>query len=334
MWKGLLTMATLKLPKIETTIESVLKRGQGYPDVKWLAEYRGITQQEAYDAIIKHSAETNWGALAMDKPPLPPAPEKITHAEKKIASSKSNDNHIHDLPKEILRGVFGILSIIAGIRSWGFVYNWFAQWDSGFFSVIMATILTGAMIALPQAAIIFKREKRYVMLTISALIILFSVLFSMATTVAGLYNDRSKLIHAQSLAQASNKGNSEEVARLEKRGQEISADKAMDARELEALQDKIKPYQPGTMEYNRISVRIDNIKKRIDGYSNTIRLIQDRIDSKITDKSYVIEREDFFSYLESVSGIKKNEAEFGVSIIVSVIVDIAGPVFATIALFL
>lgn len=327
-------MAKHRLPTIENTIESVLKGGKGYPDVNWLADYRGITPQEAYDSIVKHQGETNWGALAMEKPKLPEAPPALSHKPKIPYANKTNAQHLHDLPKGILRGIFGILSIMAGIRSWGFIYGWFSQWDSGFFSVLMAFILTGIIIALPQAAIIFKREKRYFMLAVSSFLIIIAVTFSMVATVAGLYNDRSKSLHEASLASAANKGTMAEIERLEEQGKQTASDKLLDSNELTTLQSKLKEYEPATLEYNRVVNRVDNLKKRIDGYNNTIRMIQERIENKATEKVYVIERDDFFTYLEGVTGVKKAESEFSVSVVISIIIDIAGPVLASIALFL
>lgn len=327
-------MATRKLPTIEATIESVLKAGRGYPDAQWLADYRGITPSEAYEAIEAHYNGTDWGSLAVKKPPMPSAPDPKIKEKKLPYGNKTNLEHFHDMPKGILKVIFAILSIMAAIRSFGFIYGWFSQWDTGFFSVLMACILTGAMIALPQAAIIFKKTKRYVLLATCCILIFFAITFSMVTTVAGLYNDRSKTLHESSIAGATNAANMDEIAKLEKRGLEVASDKKIDSDEMVTLQAKLANYEPGTLEYNRIVNRVDNLKKRLDGYRNTLSLIQKQIDSKIDSKVYVIERDDFFTYIEGVTGVKRSESEFGISVVVSIIVDIAGPVFATIALFL
>ena len=198
----------------------------------------------------------------------------------------------------------------------------------------MATILTGAMIALPQAAIIFRKEKRHFMFVICAFIICIAISFSMVTTIAGLYNDLSMSVEANSKAQAANSQNKDEIDRIEQQMQKIASDKMLDTNELATLQEKLKKYEPGTMEYNRVVNRSDNLKLRIDGYNNTSAMMQSRLDSKLDNKVYIIQRPDFFTYLQTVTGIKRDESEFGISIVVSIIVDIAGPVFATIALFL
>lgn len=81
-------MAKVRLPPIEDTIESVLKAGQGYPDIPWLAQYQGVSYDEAYNAIINHYNNTNWGALALDKPPLPAPPVKEKHRRNESEQEK------------------------------------------------------------------------------------------------------------------------------------------------------------------------------------------------------------------------------------------------------
>ena len=329
-------MAQRRIPPIDATIESVLKAGRGYPEPQWLADYRGISIQDAYVAIQKHYDTTDWGALALKKPEMPsmPLPVEQKKEEKNPWKGKSSIEHFHEMPKGILKITFGVISIIAGIRSFGFVYGWFSQWDNGAMSVIMSIIITVSMIALPQAAIILLRERRWLLFLVSLFFVATIVSFAMVTTIQGLYVSRSNALKSHSEATATNSKNANELKQLELRGQQIAADKLQDSQERDLIPGQLKDYKPGTIEYNRLANRLANLKDRIDGYNNSLKLIQDRIDANLKDKVYVIERDDFFTYLESVTGINKTNIEFGLSVSVSIVIDIAGPVFATIAMFL
>jgi hypothetical protein len=327
-------MAQRRIPPIDATIESVLKAGRGYPEPQWLADYRGISVQDAYSAIQRHYDTTDWGELAAKKPEMPPMPSKKDLKDKNPWKNKSNDDHFHELPKGVLRIIFALVSIIAGIRSFGFVYGWFSQWDNGFMSVAMAVIITVSMICLPQAAIILFRERRWFLFGISIFLVVVMVSFSMVTTVQGLYSSRSTSLKNHSEANAANSKTADEIKRLEDRGLQITADKLQDTQERSLIPAKMQQYDPGTIEYNRLATRLQSLKERIDGANNELTLIQKRIDSKVSDKVYIIERDDFFTYLEGVTIIPKANLEFGTSISVSVVIDIAGPVFATIAMFL
>lgn len=326
-------MAQRRIPPINSTIESVLKAGRGYPEPQWLADYRGIPVMDAYEAIQAHFDSTDWGSLAIKKPVMPSVPEKKAQV-KNPWKGKTADDHFHAIPKGILRGIFGALSIIAGIRSFGFVYGWFAQGDSGFMSIIMAIIITISIIALPQVAIISLKEKRRFLFSVTIFLVVIMVSFSMVTTVQGLYTSRSNALKSHSEASAANSKVAGELKALELRGQQIAADKQQDTEERSLIPAQMQKYEPGTVGYNRLNNRLSNLKDRIDGYNNTLKLIQSSIDSKVSDKTYVIERDDFFTYLESVTNVPKSNLEFSASIAVSIVIDIAGPIFATIAMFL
>jgi hypothetical protein len=327
-------MVQRRIPLIEATIESVLKAGRGYPDPQWLADYRGISVADAYEAIQAHYDSTDWGSLAMKKPEMPPMPDKKVLKVKNPWKDKSGDDHFHELPKGIIRIIFAVVSVLAAIRSFGFVYGWFAQWDTGLMSIIMAIIITLAMITLPQASIILFKERRWLLFGGTLLLVVVMVSFSMVTTVQGLYTSHSNSLKSHSEANAANINNAASIKQLETRGMQITSDKKLDTEERALIPDQMKQYKPGTIEYNRLANRLQSLKERIDGANNELDLIQKRIDSKVNDKVYVIERPDFFTYLESVTNIPKDNLEFGTSISVSVVIDVAGPVFATIAMFL
>jgi hypothetical protein len=326
-------MAQRRIPPIDATIDSVLKADRGYPSPSWLADYRGISIQAAYEAIKAHYDRSAWESLGISKPTLPPMPDKKELSKNPWKSMTANE-HFHAIPKGILRVLFGIISVIAGVRSFGFIYGWFAQWDTGFMSVMMAVIITVAMISLPQAAIILFREGRWFLFIVSMFLVVVMVSFSMVTTVQGLYTSRSNSLKAHSEANSTNSKTADEIKRLELRGQQITADKLQDTQERSLIPAQMQKYEPGTIEYNRLANRLASLKDRIDGANTELKLIQSRIDSKVSDKVYVIERDDFFTYIEGVTGIRKADAEFGTSISVSIVIDIAGPVFATIAMFL
>jgi len=328
-----------KLPTIESTIMAVVKTGNGYPDPDWLASYRGISQDAAYAAMVEHRANTDWQSMDIPVPPMPKAPDREISLDDVTVrvdnGGRVNSIHsIHSIPKDILKGVFAILSILCAIRSWGFVYTWFAQWDSGFFSVILASILVGVQIAMPQAIIFAVREYRYALTTICTLVVVISVLFSMITTIGGLYNDRSKSIQFASAQDSQSAGVNDQLQRLELENSRILDGQKIDIVELGTLQKNLEKYQPGTYEYNRTVNRIDAVKARIDAANakvaknDSVRL---SVSSAVV---YTVKRNDFYQFLDDITGLDTKLLEFIISIIVSIIVDIAGPVFATLALFL
>ena len=111
-------------------------------------------------------------------------------------------------------------------------------------------------------------------------------------------------------------------------------DKESDSIELSLLQRNIGKYEVGTIEYNRTVNRIDATNARIATTNAKIENLNGQKNKILEKKNFSVKRNGFYGFLATVTGAKESDIEFGISLIVSAIVDISGPVFATLALFL
>jgi len=118
----------IRLPQIKDTIESVLKAGRGYPDVPWLASYQGVSYDEAYNAVLEHYNTTNWGALALDRPPLP-----NKEAQPESIKSYTKSKGIGFFDKVVVRFISGIKSFVFLSASFGdLALTAFFYWSLGY----------------------------------------------------------------------------------------------------------------------------------------------------------------------------------------------------------
>ena len=325
-----------KIPTIESTLDAVIKSGKGYPEPEWLASYRGISVDEAYSAMVSHRANANWELIGVSQPVMPVKPISVDMSEIEVSIENPSKHHmlnsVHNAPKDILRIIFAALSVLTAIRSWGFIYGWFAQWDSGIMSAIMAFILCGALITLPQAIIIAWQEQRIGIMIITSMLVIVCVIFSMIATIGGLYNDRSQSIETSQ--DTDSVKNEAILSQMDSALSDSRKDKESDSIELSLLQRNIGKYEVGTIEYNRTVNRIDATNARIATTNAKIENLNGQKNKILEKKNFSVKRNGFYGFLATVTGAKESDIEFGISLIVSAIVDISGPVFATLALFL
>lgn len=317
-----------KAPPVKESIESVLKAGDGYPDPAWLSNYCKITYEDAAEAIQAHKDGTDWGTLEQRDIHI-----QMHETDSTTAKEKPLYHSVHDLPKNILKAIFAILALLAAARSFGFIYGWFVQWDNWFYSLVMAAMLVGCSVTMPQALVLTIRENRKVLAVMSLFLVIVTIAFSMVCTSGGLYNDRSQKLTVTKTSQIEMERNRAIIASLDSDEQRILSDKESDTRELGLLQSKMEQSVTGTYEYNRSVNRIDSIKGRIDSYNKRLDVISEKKKS-IDLQQVAIERNDFFTFLASIFGVRQEEIEFLSLVVISIIVDIAGPILAALAIFL
>jgi hypothetical protein len=138
-----------------------------HPHPDWLVKVLGISQGDAVKALVADG----W------KPPTPQAPQRVATAPKP---------DLHLLPSHIVRGGLGALSVLATIREFGYVFDYFG----GFGGVIMALLISGGSTILPQATALLwpKRGTTYKALAVISLVVSLLVLSSsIYITTAGLW---------------------------------------------------------------------------------------------------------------------------------------------------
>jgi uncharacterized membrane protein len=139
-----------------------------HPHPDWLVKVLGISQGEAVKALVADG----W------KPP------KVDTAPKPQPQSTKADFHL--LPSHIVRGGLGALAILATMREFGYVFDYFG----GFGGVIMALLISGGSTILPQATALLwpKRGTTYKALALISLVVSLLVLCSsIYITTSGLW---------------------------------------------------------------------------------------------------------------------------------------------------
>jgi hypothetical protein len=308
---------------IEETLSHLWKKNGFIPGgASWVAARFRIPLETA-KAILERFER---GAGAIEKP----APKPRQKRQPVITEIKADP---HLLSVKQLKIMAYILALIAGVRSWVYVYEFYAKTDHFFLAAMMAALVVGATFVFPQIAVYAIKNKIKHRFKLSGAILILAVLsigFSMVATVAGIYNARGAEFEKIASLEASQKNYAILLAGFEKDEKRLTDEMTTlqtDVKELKALRAVEKPF---TWQYNSIGQKVDRKEKRISEISVEL--------SEIASKKVAVSppeyRDDFYGWLSGALGISRESLELIIAIGPALIVDLVGPIALGVGLFL
>jgi cell division protein FtsL len=242
-----------------------------------------------------------------------------------------NDPHL--LSVKQLKFMAYALALIAGIRSWVYVFEFYAKTDNVFLAAMMAALVVGATFVFPQIAVYAIKNKikhRFKLATSIMILSLLSISFSMVATVAGIYDSRAVEFSKLANSIAEKKKVDIELAGLEVDYQRLIAESATLEKDIAELKELRKPEKPFSWQYNTFTKKIDAKEKRISEISGELTIIV----NKKSEKSVADNRSDFYGWLSGQIGISRESLELTIAIVPALIVDLVGPIALGVGLFL
>jgi len=251
----------------------------------------------------------------------------------------------------ILRGIAAFTSASCAITSVYFSNKWFIDSQPRFIAGIMSLTVVATLTVAPELSVSLARKKNYITAVVVALISVIATLFSMSSTIGGIYNARTSAIKLAS-EEAKTVG-SEEMASLSSAAAEIEVLKervARLSRSLESDQTSLASYQGAIdklllegeePESKKMATLVANrygILRRISmaeaGISSAEKRINDLLPAKSRGdyiRSSTVERLDFASWLGDRLGLSADQMEFVLAAFPAVFIDLIAPAMLVVA---
>lgn len=290
----------------QATIAQVIKLHGKPPSKEWLAKYIKITEQQAEKELADY-------AKTIEKP---------------VEVQKTTDK-IHELPIKTIKILAVALAVIAFVRAMFYAFGWFHNGDDYILSWLMSTLVVGMTTLVPMLGVMLYRGKKYWLATGTFTLAVVIMVFSMAMTVAGIYNDRTVKTQTQ---------DAKLQAELKSRG---------------IYSDLIKQEGILTGEYNEASalskkLNADllkstdknywSIKWQADQATKKTEKIRDQLTAIIAQKKdqnfSTAPRLDFIDWLSSTLGWSRDLVELILAIIPALIIDLVAPILLYVVVFL
>lgn len=278
--------------------------------------------------IRTSKAEDVGRAPIQAAPPVPPplpAKKKQSFAEIEVV---------------ILRVVAIIVSTFSTGMSVYFSFAWFSDRMHSIGAMIMAIIIVSCITLAPQFIIILLKKKRIMPSVAAVLIALIAIpsgLFSMGTTIGGIYNQRSKTISERAVstlaadtALAQIKVHQDKVARAEA---VIENATAAERDYLQRYSD-LKDFQLGGRTETLLLDRLDLERSKIIEAEYEIATNLAKIEELNAQKKPIAVRDDFYTWIAARTGWTVDNTELILAAFPAVFIDVVAPTMLAVALFL
>lgn len=254
---------------------------------------------------------------------------KIKPKRIRPSRAKKKKFDFHNVPLPVIRVIAVIISLIAIVRSFGYILSYFLRVDTPFFAILMALMIVLVSFIAPQVLIHSTRAKKYFVTLLAVVLMGLFTFFNIWVTTSGLKYARNQSDYYVSSGQ-------EHIVKAKRRIEEINkklitleTDKSVEARERDTLQfdfDRLtKEEKVGTTEYNSTRSRLNLAKERYDKVNIQITELED-------EKKELEKIEGLDSVIIKDETTKQREASMDVIFAISL--DVAGPIFLAFSLFL
>lgn len=236
---------------------------------------------------------------------------------------------LHDIPLPVIRIASVIISVIAIIRSFGYIFSYFTRVDIPFFAVLMALLLVLVSFLSPQVFLISIKQKKYFVTLLSTCIFLVFMYINIFVTTSGLSYARNQSDYYVASGQENIVKAKRRLEELVVKETRIMTDYTKDGKEYDTLLIEFDRLTAegliGTANYNNTRTRLAEAKKRYDADKASLELID-------TERIELNKVEGIDSVIIKTEDIKKKESS--IDLVFAIALDIAGPIFMAFALFL
>ena len=262
-------------------------------------------------------------------PPVPAAPHRM------------------DIRATLLKTISSLTSASCAITSVYFSYLWFIASQPRFIAGIMSVTIVATLTTAPELAITLARKKGYFGAVIVMAIAMVAMLFSMSSTIGGIYNARTDALRTE-VSGRDLAGESErlaaqsEITMLADRIKRTQVSLESDQGAVESYHNQISAALDDGAEPDsrRVALLVSNRNyaiNRVNASKDEIRNAEDRIGvllqgaSERVVASSVEQRKDFNLWLGERFGISQDQMEFVMAAFPAVFIDVVAPAMLAVA---
>ena len=242
---------------------------------------------------------------------------------------------IHSMSVTTLKVISFVISMVATVMSVYYSFDWF-RISLGFFGATAMSLIIVSCISLsPQFIIVLLKKKTGPAIAAAIIIALMDIpatMFSMGTTVGGLYNKRSRTIAESSVG--SSKVESLALARESAKAkiERLKADIENAKKEEESYTAKYLEAAVGGRTEGLLGPRIENVRKRITSKEAELDKAIAELDGLRDGPT--VERDDFYTWIAERLGRSVGSVELVLLSFPAVFIDVIAPTMLAVALFL
>lgn len=245
-----------------------------------------------------------------------------------------------------LRSIAIFTSASCAITSVYFSNKWFVDSQPAAIAAIMSITVVLTLTVAPELSVSLAKKKRFVTTAVVMAIWMVATVFSMSSTVGGIYNARSKAIASSisSIAPAdiASEAQAQEVALLKSKIERLSKSMDTDQAAVKSYQGEIdKALQDGRDQTSReVQVLVSNRNSalaRVRSGELELSKAEEKIAgllagaAKVEASSSVKKRADFSQWLGDRLGMSGDQVEFILAVFPAIFIDIIAPTMLVVA---
>lgn len=320
-------MSDKTVPSLKTWIRSAEKNNGSLPEAEKLALWGKVSVDEAQKALEEYvEPKTKQAPKPTDQVPKADA---STIESRPVVQTTVEGGSLHSLPRQIIKAGTGFLAIASMVWAWSNVRSFFSfapGWE-----YLIATVVTGILFIFPQAAPLLPKWSAMKAITWPSFGA--ALLLCMITTVSSNYTNRQALMDSM-LTVRSAVTQAEQVSSLvDSDRNRMQEQYKSDSLALSKARAKLDALEYGKGSYWTVFSQVNKLEKAVAADNQILAGMASelKVQSKVLN---TVVKKDFYGWIESVTGWPAEQVEFWVGMIPPLIVDVAGPVAARLALFL
>ena len=313
------------VPSLQTWIRSAEKNNGSLPEAEKLALWGKVSIDEAQKALEEYVEPKTKQAPK-------PADQKIqveTEAEVVLGTRQEIVFGPHSLPRVAVKSGASFLALACMVWAWENVRSFFSfapGWE-----YLIATVVTGILFLFPQAAPLLPKWSAMKAITWPSFGA--ALLLCMITTFSANYTNRQALMDSM-LTVRSAVTQAEQVSSLvDSDRNRMQEQYKSDSLALSKARAKLDALEYGKGAYWTVFSQVNKLEKAVAADNQILAGMASelKVQSKVLN---TVVKKDFYGWIEIVTGWPAEQVEFWVGMIPPLIVDVAGPVAARLALFL
>lgn len=294
--------------QIQTFIESAYRQGK-MPTAPLLSKWTKVDLVRAEEEIEKWKSQKE--SIKQQTATQEPVQKK----------SAVKHLHIHSLSTEAIKFLCLVISILAMVRSFGYVMAWFPTQD--FMTIVTSATVILAYTVFPQAAIAVWKKNKAVFVSLMT-ISLIVILFSMGATVNALWNERTAKLNQEVQIGKVDEDRRAAIISKSAEAKRLDDQRGLLMAEVQTLTAQRNKEEALSAAYNRLDSKMVNARNKLEATEKQIQAVSQDLE-KLRAQTSAVERKDF---------LQTSNLEIYFYIALSIIVDLAGPVALSVALFL
>jgi hypothetical protein len=241
----------------------------------------------------------------------------------------------------VIRGVMFCISLVAIYISIHYSYLWISEFLEPFKAFLLSVVMVAYVTFSLEAVFLLFKEKTKAAVFMGLIILITaiaSLTFSMSMTVIGQYNRKTELLQEKTSAAQANK---KEIATLEilknteKTAVEAVKIKREEIKTGQTILSGFEKEDTESIEYKTQLWKLSQLNIELRKYETALQKAREELKNFINREEVtteIIERQDFYSWFATLTGIEKGIVEFLLYLIPALFVDIIAPLGMFIAL--